>query len=152
MDFDIRRFLPEIPLGFEAPVEKASDPVLQAFDINGDEGIQVFPERRNELPAFFEPFDEGLALFGDVVHGFLDSHPVKFHEDNDHVPSLSAGLFNIVRCDILPIWIPSTTELIQRERTSHSTKRQCHWRSPAACERLGLRRPRRGDRARWRIQ
>jgi len=44
MDFHIGCFLPKISLGFEAPVEKASDPVLQAFDINSDEGIQVFPE------------------------------------------------------------------------------------------------------------
>ena len=39
MDFDVGCFLPKIPLGFEAPVEKAGDPVLQTFDINGDEGI-----------------------------------------------------------------------------------------------------------------
>ena len=39
MNFYIGCFLPEISLSFEAPVEKAGDPVLQAFDINGDEGI-----------------------------------------------------------------------------------------------------------------
>ena len=39
MDFDVGCLLPKISLGFEAPVEKAGDPVLQAFDINNDEGI-----------------------------------------------------------------------------------------------------------------
>ena len=102
MDFNIRCFFPKISFGFEAPVEKAGDPVLQAFDINVNEGIQVFPKRRNEFPGFFEPFDESLAFVGDVIHGFLDPHPVVFHEDNDHVPSFSAGLFDVVRSDILP--------------------------------------------------
>jgi len=111
MDFNVGCFLPKISLGFEAPVEKADNPVLQAFDINSDEGIQVFPKRRNEFPVFFEPFDESLALVGDVVHGFLDSHPMEFHEDNDHVPSFSTSLFDIVRCDILPVRIPSATNL-----------------------------------------
>ena len=75
--------------------------MLQAFDVNGDKGVQVFPKGRNEFPIFFEAFDENLASIGDVVYGFLESHPVEFHEDNDHVPSFSAGLFDIVRRNIL---------------------------------------------------
>ena len=96
MDLSIGCFLPKIPLGFEAPVKKAGDPVLQAFNVNSDEGVQVFPKRRNEFPACFEASDESLAPATDVVHGFLNFHSVEFHEDNDHVPGFPASLFTIV--------------------------------------------------------
>jgi len=101
VNLNIRCFLPEIPLRFEAPVKKTGDPVLQTFDVNGDERVQVFPKRRDEFPVRFEAFDESFALARDVVYGLLNSHSVEFHENDDHVPSLSASLFDIVRYDVL---------------------------------------------------
>ena len=96
VNLNIRCFLSKIPLGFEAPVEEAGDPVLQAFNVNGYKRVQVFPKRRNELSVYFEALDKCFTLVSDVVYGFLNSHPVVFRKDNDHVPGLTASLFNVV--------------------------------------------------------
>jgi len=54
------------------------------------------------IPWLKENYDyDVIAMVGDVVYGFLDPHPVKFHEDNDHVPSFSASLFHVVRHNVL---------------------------------------------------
>lgn len=101
MNLNIRCFLPEISLRFEAPVEKASDPVLQTLDVNGDERVEVFSKRGDEFFVCLETFEESFALISDVIHGFLNVHSVEFHKDDDHVPSFSASLFNVIRHDVL---------------------------------------------------
>ena len=39
MNLNIWCLLPEVPLGFKAPVKKAGNPMLQAFDVSGDKGV-----------------------------------------------------------------------------------------------------------------
>lgn len=94
-------FFPEIPLRFETPIKEAGDPMLQTFDVNGDEGVQVLPEGREESLIFFEAIDKDLTPLRDMVHGFLNSHPTEFHKNDDHIPSLPARLFDIVRDNVL---------------------------------------------------
>jgi hypothetical protein len=101
MDLNIWCLLPEVSLRLETPVKEAGDPMLQTFDVNCDEWVYVFPEGRNKLFIFFEVFDEGFALFRNMVHGILNSHFTEFHKDNDHVTGLPASLFHVIRHDIL---------------------------------------------------
>lgn len=101
MNLNIWCFLPEIPLRFEAPVKEAGNPVLQAFDVCGDEGVQVLPEGGKESLVFIETLDQGFALFRYVVDGLLNSHPAELHKNDDHVPSLPAGLLHVIRHNVL---------------------------------------------------
>ena len=101
VSLDLQALLPEVPLGFERPVEATDDPICQALDVNLYLCIDFWAPRWKLGTVLDEAINGFLAEVSNEVNGFLEGHAVVTHHDYDHVMCVGFGLFTVVREDIL---------------------------------------------------
>jgi hypothetical protein len=100
---DLLTVLTEIAFGFETPVQRADDPILQSLNVELDFSVDLLvPEVRDTLEVGDECIDSVLAKLSDPVDRFLEVHLVMLHKDRDEVVGIVAtGLFDVVGEDVL---------------------------------------------------
>lgn len=101
--FDLLTVFAEVTLGFEAPVQRADDPILQPLDVHLDLSVDLLvPKVGDALDVGDEGIDSVLAELSNHVNRFLEVHPVMLHENRDEVMSIvAAGLLDVVGEDVL---------------------------------------------------
>lgn len=101
--FDLLTVLAEVTLGFEAPVQRTDDPVLQSLDVKLDLSVDLFVLKVGDtLGVGDEGVNSVLAELSNHVNRFLEVHPVMLHENRDKVVSIvPTSLLDVVGEDVL---------------------------------------------------
>lgn len=100
---DLLTVLTEVALGFETPVQRANDPILQSLNVGLDLSVDsLVPEVRNALDVRDERINCVLAKLPNLVNRFLEVHAVMLHKDrNEVVGIIATSLFDVVGEDVL---------------------------------------------------
>ena len=100
---DLLTVLTEVAFGFETPVQRANDPILQSLNVGLDLSVDsLVPEVRNALDVRDERINCVLAKLPNLVNRFLEVHAVMLHKDrNEVVGIIATSLFDVVGEDVL---------------------------------------------------
>lgn len=100
---DLLTVLTEVALGFETPVQRANDPILQSLNVGLDLSVDsLVPEVRDALDVRDERINCVLAKLPNLVNRFLEVHAVMLHKDrNEVVGIIATSLFDVVGEDVL---------------------------------------------------
>lgn len=100
---DLLTVLTEVAFGFETPVQRANDPILQSLNVGLDLSVDsLVPEVRDALDVRDERINCVLAKLPNLVNRFLEVHAVMLHKDrNEVVGIIATSLFDVVGEDVL---------------------------------------------------
>lgn len=100
---DLLTVLTEVAFGFETPVQRANDPILQSLNVGLDLSVDsLVPEVRNALDVRDERINCVLAKLPNLVNRFLEVHAMMLHKDrNEVVGIIATSLFDVVGEDVL---------------------------------------------------
>jgi hypothetical protein len=95
----------KIPLRLERPMKGANNPVRQAVNIDGYFAVNFWAPRGQSCSVFVEAVNRLFAHIPDEVDCCLKVDTFLMHDNGNHVMGITFGLLDVVRKDVLDIYL-----------------------------------------------